>query len=838
MADLYEILNAIDPAACDYNEWITVGMVLKQEGGSLSDWEAWSARDGARYHQGECAKKWEGFHGSTSPVTMGTLVNLALQHGWSPRNDWGEDAAYGWETTTIYDPFEGHHSHGHGKIDPAWVEPADIAAPADFDWNPVRELITYLETLFEATDYVGYVTDCWRNEDGRALPTKGAYTRTAGELIAELSRTNTMDAIGTVQPDVGAWIRFNPLDGKGIRDANVTALRYALVESDSMAIEMQAALYEKLNLPIAALVHSGGKSLHAIVRINATSMEEYRKRVDFLHKVCNDAGLKIDTQNKNPSRLSRMPGVTRNGNKQYLVGTNQGAATFEEWHESILESRDDLPEFEALANVYNDLPALANPLIEGVLREGHKMLLSGPSKAGKSYMLLQLTLAIAEGREWLGWPCAQGRVLYVNLELDRPSCLHRIRDLYERQGWAPANLGNIDLWNLRGKAVPMDALAPKLIRRAKKQGYKAIIIDPIYKVITGDENAADKMAFFCNQFDRVCAELGAAVIYCHHHSKGAQGQKTARDRSSGSGVFSRDPDAILDIIELNVSEAARKAMIERQIADVVGVALDQARPGWRDDFPDDDILIEAKVLEHARTVIPDIDKQIAPLRAALAGATGWRMEGTLREFAPMEPRLFWFRHPFHSTACADVLLDSKAEGEEPPWMEAQRLAKEAKQKAAAERRERLVFAFNDLAFEGGFAPLAALAEASGLDGLIDGEGKPSKAFTGMLTAAKLRRCRDGNVRTSADAAAWEAENPPEPKLTKSEAEWAAKTHRCRLAILRAQREAPDGIARIGAVVDILALPSKNPINTVRGWVDRCTEYRRTEDGQILPVEDK
>lgn len=171
-------------------------------------------------------------------------------------------------------------------------------------------------------------------------------------------------------------------------------------------------------------------------------------------------------------------------------------------------------------------------------------------------------------------------------------------------------------------------------------------------------------------------------------------------------------------------------------------------------------------------------------------------------------------------------------------MEAQRMAKEAKQKAAAERRERLVFAFNDLAFEGGFAPLAALAEASGLDGLIDGEGKPSKAFTGMLTAAKLRRCRDGNVRTSADAAAWEAENPPEPKLTKSEAEWAAKTHRCRLAILRAQREAPDGIARIGAVVDILALPSKNPINTVRGWVDRCTEYRRTEDGQILPVEDK
>ena len=53
-------------------------------------------------------------------------------------------------------------------------------------------------------------------------------------------------------------------------------------------------------------------------------MEEYRERVNFLHKVCNDAGLKIDTQNKNPSRLSRMPGVMRNGQKQYLVGTESG----------------------------------------------------------------------------------------------------------------------------------------------------------------------------------------------------------------------------------------------------------------------------------------------------------------------------------------------------------------------------------------------------------------------------------------------------------------------------------------------------------------------------------
>ena len=84
----------------------------------------------------------------------------------------------------------------------------------------------------------------------------------------------------------------------------------------------------------------------------------------------------------------------------------------------------------------------------------------------------------------------------------------------------------------------MDKLAPKLIRRAAKKNYIAIIIDPIYKVITGDENSADQMANFCNQFDKVCTELGCAVIYCHHHSKGSQGGKRAMDRASGSGAVS------------------------------------------------------------------------------------------------------------------------------------------------------------------------------------------------------------------------------------------------------------------------------------------------------------
>ena len=139
------------------------------------------------------------------------------------------------------------------------------------------------------------------------------YNRTAGELIKSLKKykDDIGATVGDSNPQAGAWIRFNPLDGQGVRNENVTAFRYALVESDTIPIAEQDAVFRKLELPIAALVHSGGKSIHAIVHIDADSLDEYRKRVSFLYDFLEKNGVTIDRQNRNPSRLSRMPGVMR-----------------------------------------------------------------------------------------------------------------------------------------------------------------------------------------------------------------------------------------------------------------------------------------------------------------------------------------------------------------------------------------------------------------------------------------------------------------------------------------------------------------------------------------------
>lgn len=688
---LPELLEYIDPAMLDYQDWVNVGMALKEEGCSVSDWEDWSQRDRARYHAGECEKKWHSFKGTGTPVTGGTIVQLAREHGWSPAVSGHE---LDWDDEISDDELV--------IVDKNWMESQEITEPQE--WNPVAELVRYLSTLFESTENVGYVTESWE-KDGKYLPSKGCWDRTAGELIEQLQKCkgDIGAVLGDYKPEVGAWIRFNPLDGNGIKNENVTDFRYALVESDNMDIGAQNAIIRELELPVACLVYSGGKSVHAIVRIDAGDYSEYRKRVDYLYDVCKKNGLKIDSQNRNPSRLSRMPGIMRGQHKQFLIDTNIGKESWAEWQEWIEGVNDDLPEPESMASVWDHLPELSPPLIQNVLRMGHKLLLAGPSKAGKSFALIELCIAIAEGRKWLEWPCKKGKVLYVNLELDRASCLHRFKDVYQALNLKPENLANIDIWNLRGKSVPMDKLAPKLIRRAAKKDYIAVVIDPIYKVITGDENSADQMATFCNQFDKICTELGTAVIYCHHHSKGSQGGKRAMDRASGSGVFARDPDALLDLIELELNDNILTQERNKAACKAIERYLNSNAVNWEKDASQDDLLSKRAMQELAeihlsRAQYKDLQKVIDAAEQSVDQLTAWRIDGTLREFPKFQPVNLWFDYPVHQIDPTGALKDIDPEGDAPPWKK-NFSKKKTPEERKEEKRQELEIAFEACSIE-------------------------------------------------------------------------------------------------------------------------------------------
>lgn len=299
--DLIPLLDYIDPSILTYQEWVNVGMALKHEGYTAMDWDSWSQAD-SRYKKGECFKKWDTFkEEALSTVTGATITQMAKDNGWQSGTYNGESYELDWNDEIDRD---------YQIIDKNWVESKEIREPSN--WQPVQELIKFLETIFESTDLVGYVTSTYPIETDNGTiykPTQGNYDRTAGQLIQELQKNpNDIGAVfGDYKEQAGAWIRFNPLDGKGVKNDNVTDFRYALVESDSMDLGKQYALFKELELPIATLTHSGHKSLHAIVKVDAKDYQEYRKRVDYIYQVCKKNGLDIDTQNRNPSRLSRMP---------------------------------------------------------------------------------------------------------------------------------------------------------------------------------------------------------------------------------------------------------------------------------------------------------------------------------------------------------------------------------------------------------------------------------------------------------------------------------------------------------------------------------------------------
>lgn len=706
--NLIELLTYIDPAACNYQEWCNVGMALKHEGYSIADWDSWSRKDARRYHDGECARKWDSFHEtSVDLVTGGTIYQMAVEGGY--RADQGHELS--WDDAIIAEGI---------VVAQGWLEGREIQEPKA--WHPGREVARFVEALFDPGDYVGYVMKSRLDKErGKYLPTnKGQYTTTAGKILEDLAKygDDIGKALEDYDPAAGAWIRFNPLDGKGVSNSNVAEFKYALVESDNMEIDKQNAILRELELPIAVMTFSGGKSIHAIVRVDAADYKEYQKRVEYLYSVCKKNGLEIDTQNKNPSRLSRLPGCMRGERKQFIIDTNIGKANWTEWQEWIEAVNDNLPDVEDLSDVWGAIPELAGPLIDGILRKGHKMLLAGPSKAGKSFLQIELAIAIAEGRPWLGRGCAKGRVLYVNLELDRASCLHRFRDVYAALGYPPKNLGNIDIWNLRGKAVPLDKLAPKLIRRAQKKGYSAVIIDPIYKVITGDENSAEQMAKFCNQFDKICSELGCATIYCHHHSKGMQGAKKAMDRASGSGVFARDPDAQLDMIELELTDNIVKREIDSATCRACRVYLD-AHWDWKKDLSDDDLLSPRALMAYCENTLPEwrmaelrqaIDREIDKAKAK----TAWRIEATLREFPSFAPINVWFDYPIHRMDPSGALEDIDPETEKSPWDRLKEKRKEYNKQMKEDRVKSFEVAFAAADMDGSPVKAKDIAESMGI----------------------------------------------------------------------------------------------------------------------------
>jgi len=241
------------------------------------------------------------------------------------------------------------------------------------------------------------------NEEGKETPNAGmTFSREwwLKELDKHNGKVNEKGGMLRRVGDPGIYVAINPLEQGKVADANVTDYRHALLEFDELDTEKQWQLYVESELPIAAVIHSGVRSLHAWVKVNAKDRKEYKERVEAIYD--HFSAYNPDTKNKNPSRLSRLPNCIRMGARQRLLAVDLGKASFSEWQADRAIDGVGQP---VTINELMNFNAEADPnsiLGSRWLCKGGAAMFIGPSGIGKSTLLTQAAVEWGMGRDCFG----------------------------------------------------------------------------------------------------------------------------------------------------------------------------------------------------------------------------------------------------------------------------------------------------------------------------------------------------------------------------------------------------------------------------------------------------
>lgn len=215
--------------------------------------------------------------------------------------------------------------------------------------------------------------------------------------------------------------------------------------------------------------------------------------------------------------------------------------------EEFLPIDDGLPDDTDLCEFMSvEIPEPPH-LLQGILRRGQVMIVSGASKTYKSWTAMEIALAISQGGKFAKWEANIGKVFYIDTELEPFDFQFRMRSIMEGGRYNP-DPGDFRKLLLRGTRSEIESLVDKLAVRLAGKRCDLIIIDAIYSLL-GDreENSNEDITQVGIQLFRLAKLTGAAVLFIHHFSKGTQSGKRGIEKASGAGAWGRFPDVSLAI---------------------------------------------------------------------------------------------------------------------------------------------------------------------------------------------------------------------------------------------------------------------------------------------------
>jgi hypothetical protein len=180
----------------------------------------------------------------------------------------------------------------------------------------------------------------------------------------------------------------------------------------------------------------------------------------------------------------------------------------------------DTPERTSRLLTVEELEQLPAPrwLVHNHLVAESISVLFGPSGGGKTFVALDLALAIATGQPWLGETVEGGYVVYATGE-GLSGLARRI------QAWRAAH-GNPSLDRFRVLPVAVQFMQPddleqlRLDLRTLPDPPKLIVVDTLARSMIGaEENSARDMGLFLDGVERISKEWHAHVLLLHHTGK-------------------------------------------------------------------------------------------------------------------------------------------------------------------------------------------------------------------------------------------------------------------------------------------------------------------------------
>lgn len=390
--------------------------------------------------------------------------------------------------------------------------PPAAPIPASHDASEFKRFLT---SAFAPTEVVCI---CEQVEDGTPM-TSGSF------LPVEdwIARFDDPESI-LFRPDrnQGVFVRINPFKPNlySGSDNDVMAYRHVLVEFDQKPKAEQEQLLRSSGLPISVLIDSGGKSIHAWVRVDAPNRKEWDARRDLIYSSIPG----IDPKNKNPSRFSRLPGAWRGDQKQKLLASNLGARSWEEWL-TDRETDDDKATVVTVKDLINFDPDKDPDNLIGKrwLTRGSSMIISGGTGIGKSSLMMQIVIQWAMGRDFFGVaPVRPLRIGIVQAENDKGDLAEAFRGVIKG-----LNMPTSDIYTLqenlhfRTEAVRTGdaflAYARRFITRSK---LDVIIGDPLFSYFGGDlSDQGEVSVFLRNKLQPILHQTKVAWIWMHHISK-------------------------------------------------------------------------------------------------------------------------------------------------------------------------------------------------------------------------------------------------------------------------------------------------------------------------------